>query len=57
MTFQLEEIKKLTLESEKIEPRKPIEDKKFTPTDTTKQKDLFTELPDVSRGFVFRYCI
>jgi hypothetical protein len=39
------------LESEKkIEPRKPIEDKKFTPTDITKQKDLFTELPDVSRG-------
>ena len=38
------------LESEKIEPRKPIEDKKFTPTDITKQKDLFSELPDVSRG-------
>lgn len=39
------------LESEKkIEPRQPIKDPEFVPTDITKQKDLFSELPDVSRG-------
>ncbi len=38
------------LEAEKKTERQPIKDPEFKPRDITQQKDLFTELPNVSRG-------
>ena len=37
-------------EADLLEDEKKTLAKQFKPTDITKQKDLFSELPDVSRG-------